>query len=264
MSSGTFYSRPKNWCVIPARLQSTRLPNKLLRSDHGEPLICTTVRRALASNVFDAVLVLTDSESIVRAVSRVEVRQENPHRDAYATSILQHAEFRNGTERVASLVSGSAGREPDVIVGLQADEPEICDDDFRNLIAATMRHPSVDCATLVGMLNPDNAVRQNVVKASTDEEMIVGDFAREPALCRRGWWLFHHLGIYAWKPSALRWYRSMPPSRNETTRNLEQMRVLENGGRIRAVMARCPPNPGIDDEESYQAFVQRAKETING
>jgi 3-deoxy-manno-octulosonate cytidylyltransferase (CMP-KDO synthetase) len=233
------------WCVIPARLNSERLPGKLLRADHGEPLLQTTILNAWRTGLFDAVIVLIDDAELLRFLNRRMPEQ--------ITTICRDGDFRNGTERVASLFAGrSAGREPQVVVALQADEPEVHGDDLKELISAAAAYPCCDMATLAGAIMPENRDRENVVKVNIGFDGFALDFRRT----RTDRAQFHHVGVYAWRPAALRWYRSLAPSGNERDLSLEQMRVLDNGGSIRVVIGQAP-FPGIDDEPSYLAFCER-------
>lgn len=243
------------WCVIPARLESTRLERKLLRDDHGEPLILTTVVNAVRSGVFDHICVVTDSEEIAAKIP------ELGHNWMFSTVYRAGEEFNNGTERVAALFKGRPiGREPRVVIALQADEPEIAAHDFGRLAEAVAAHPAVDCATLVGPLMPEWYQNPNVVKVAVSAmSQLAIDFHRDIDHLFDGehhGCAFHHAGIYGWKPDALRWYAGLSVSQNEEDRRLEQMRTLDNGGRIRTVYTQ-KLMPGIDDEQSYQAFVDR-------
>lgn len=244
------------WCVIPARLNSKRLPGKLLRADHGEPLIQSTIMNAYRSGVFAAIVVLIDDPEILRSLNRRMPEQ--------ITTVCRDGDFRNGTERVASLFANRAGREPGIVVGLQADEPEIRAEDFQALAEAAAAFPSVDCATLAAPLDPVNYENKNVVKVWANQPNgIAWDFGRLASVWPNEPQPLHHVGVYAWRPAALRWYRSLDETERERDLNLEQLRTLKNGGRIR-VATIAQAHPGIDDENSYQEFCKRFQGVHNG
>ena len=121
--------------IIPARLQSSRLPEKLLLAETGKPLLQYTWEQACRAKSLAAVIVATDSEEIARAVrgfgGRVEMTGEHP----------------SGTDRVAEVVRRSC-RDADIVVNIQGDEPEI-DPQYIDLLVKTLtEHPGSEMSTL--------------------------------------------------------------------------------------------------------------------
>ena len=221
--------------VIPARLESTRLPRKVLLAETGKTLIEHVHERARLVRGADEVVVATDHESIVEAV------------EAFGgTALMTSVDHPSGTDRAAEV---ARARPADVIVNVQGDEPELEPRDVDALIEAMT--PDVEMGTLVhpGL---DDALQADpsVVKAVVEAGWAV-DFRREPTPGGR-----RHLGIYAYRADFLQRFPALPRSEREIERNLEQMRALDHGHRIRAVEARHA-GIGIDTPEDYAAFVRR-------
>ena len=240
--------------VVPARLQSTRLPRKLLLSETGKPLIQHTWEAASSCRFLDDVIVATDSHEIAEAVIRfggkVELTGEHP----------------SGTDRIAEVVRRCCPN-AEVIVNLQGDEPEIRVDDVRKLVDALL---SSQCqmATLATPLKNADAIRDpSCVKVVVNDQSQAMYFSRHPIpftrdrsieeLIARGefpWRL--HLGIYAFRTPFLLQLTEMPPAQLELLERLEQLRALQSGAAI-AVADVEAAAIGIDTPEDYAAFVMR-------
>ena len=221
--------------VIPARMASTRLPRKVLLKETGKPLVQHVVERARLVKGAQGVLVATDHDDIRSAVEGFG-----------GEAVMTSADHPSGSDRVAEAVR----KHPcDVVVNLQADEPEIDPGDVDALIGAMT--PDVPMATLVfdGMPEEEQGT-PSVVKAVVKDGWAV-DFRREPTPGG-----LRHLGIYAYRTDFLLALTKLPPSAREKERRLEQMRALDNGHRIRAVLARRP-GAGIDTPEDYARFLKR-------
>lgn len=243
-------------CMIPARLESTRMKRKLLRDVCGWSLIERTVEAADKCNCFDEIIVATDSEDIEKVVDA----------QADAATILT-GECLTGSDRIAEAIKISnqeAGNwqphlihDGDLIVNIQADEPEIQPEHIRALIDAALMVPGCDMATLAAPLKPGEQRKQNVVKVSVDPDGFAAEFSRSYTIDDPP--MLHHLGVYAYTPRFLKWFTSLPQTPSEQRERLEQLRALDNGARIRVAVV---PEawPGIDTEEEYQAFVKRYKE----
>jgi len=241
--------------VIPARLQSTRLPRKLLLAETGRPLIEYVWRVATDCSVLDEVIVATDSDEIARAVrdfgGRAELTGEHP----------------SGTDRVAEVVRRCCP-DADVVVNLQGDEPELSPGVISELHSALV---SSDCemATVATHIT-DAAVARDpgcvkVVVNDPGQAMYFSrsmipfprDVSPDELLSRNRYspWLLH-IGLYAFRRDFLLRLTSMPPSSLETTEKLEQLRALQSGARI-AVAVTDHPAVGIDTPDDYAKFVER-------
>ena len=226
--------RARTLLVIPARLESTRLPRKMLLKETGKYLVQHVYERALQVEGADEVVVATDHPSIVAAVESFSgnVALTSPH----------HA---SGSDRAAEV---ALARGADLVVNLQGDEPDVEPKDVSTLIAAMT--PGTEMGTLVfDGLDEDQQDDPSVVKAVVDGGWAV-DFFREPTPGG-----LRHLGIYAFAAEFLQTFTRLAPTKREKERKLEQMRALDHGHRIRAVPARHA-SIGIDTPEDYAAFVR--------
>lgn len=229
--------------LIPARHGSTRLPGKVLLDRSGKFLVQHVVERALEAPGNPRVVVLTDDDRVEAAVRSFggEVLGTSP-------------DHPSGTDRCAE----AAGVvEADVFVNLQADEPLVDPGDL-GLLAEAAAAKDTDLATLGHPFTDERALADpNAVKAIVGPDGFALDFRREVA--RRavpaGAEVLHHLGIYAWRRDRLLAFAALPPSPRERAERLEQLRAVEDGWRIRVLVARRPAF-GIDTPEDYEAFLR--------
>lgn len=224
--------------VIPARLASTRLPDKPLADIHGQPMIVRVWRRAMEADI-GPVLVAAAEAVIVEAV-----------RAAGGTAVLTDPAHPSGSDRVheAAMRHDPDGRH-DAIVNLQGDLPAIDPAAIRAALSP-LAAAEVDIATLATEIH-DEAERQdpNVVKAvlALPPGAPIGRalyFSRAVVPSGQGahW---HHIGIYAYRPAALSRFVSLPPGILELRERLEQLRALEAGMRIDAALVDTVPL-GVD------------------
>jgi 3-deoxy-manno-octulosonate cytidylyltransferase (CMP-KDO synthetase) len=240
--------------VIPARLAATRLPRKPLLRRSGKYLVEHVWERACRIEAATAVLVATDSTEIAAAVASFG-----------GEAVLTSPDCASGTDRVAE---AAEGRSEALIVNLQGDEPEFDVEDVDRLVAAMIAAPSVPMGTIASPAEPDEIERPSVVKVVRSRAGRALYFSRAaiphvrdpdteiPAAALR------HVGIYAFRRSALDQFAQLPPSPLECTEKLEQLRALENGWAIHVVIGRRAP-PGIDTERDYQEFLARVERSTN-
>lgn len=223
--------------VIPARLGSTRLPRKVLLKETGKYLVQHVYERAVRIRGADDVVVATDDEAVMRAVESFGGR-----------AVMTSPEHASGSDRAAE---AARGREVSLVVNLQADEPEIDPADVSGLIEAM--GPDVEMGTLVSedLTEPEQR-DPSVVKATVEQGWAV-DFRREPTPGAA-----RHLGIYAFRADFLQVYTRLPRTARERDRRLEQLRALDHGHAIRAVVARHR-SIGIDTPGDYAEFVTRCR-----
>ncbi len=231
--------------VIPARLESVRLPNKLLLDKTGKPLVHYAIDNALRSSAADVGLV-TDSPLIYRCVF-----------DGFKGRML--ALYRNvraecGSERLAQWLTWyDAWDTYSVVVNLQADEPCIDGRDLDNLIAACRYSGQI--STLICPLKREEREDPNCVKAWRRGNIIV-DFTRGPNLAFHGRpWL--HIGAYAFPQALLKkCLIAMPTSRSRQCK-LEQLTWLDAGDKILAVELKHSERfGGINTSQDYSEFVK--------
>ncbi len=214
--------------LIPARMASTRLPEKPLADIHGEPMIVHVWRRAIESGV-GPVVVATDEPRVVEAIERVG-----------GIAVMTRADHPSGSDRIFEALQtfDPEGRH-DVVVNVQGDLPTI---DPRAIAASVppLSDPFVDIATLaVEITRESEKTDPNVVKPVATP---VGPgrlralyFTRATAPTGPGP-LYHHVGLYAYRRKALERFVALPPSPLELRERLEQLRALEAGMRIDVVL----------------------------
>jgi 3-deoxy-manno-octulosonate cytidylyltransferase (CMP-KDO synthetase) len=236
----TLRVRSRPLVLIPARLAATRLPNKPLADIHGEPMIVHVWRRATEAGV-GPVVVATDSEEIADAVRKVG-----------GQAAMTRADHPSGSDRIfEALQAIDPDRDFDVVVNLQGDLPTL-DPAVVRASLAPLEDPEVDIATLVAeIVREEEKTAPSVVKM-VGAEVAPGRFrclyfTRATAPAGPGP-LYHHIGLYAYRRQALERFVALPPSPLETREKLEQLRALEAGMRIDAVLVDAVPL-GVDTAE---------------
>jgi 3-deoxy-manno-octulosonate cytidylyltransferase (CMP-KDO synthetase) len=230
-------------CVIPARLGSTRLPEKPLRLLAGEPLVRHVARRVAESEIADEVVVATDAPYVVTAVSDLAVRP-----------LLTRATCASGTERVAEVVRRPEYADVDMVLNVQGDEPLV---PREALVGALERVANGDdVGTAAGPLSADAWWDPNRVKVSVDGRGRALRFFRSPVARRSPHpeTVLHHVGVYAYRRDALlRWVR-LPEGDEERAERLEQLRPLAHGMTIGVSRLAEAPPPGVDTAEDLEAM----------
>lgn len=244
-------STPSALVLVPARMASTRLPGKPLADIAGVPMIVQVWRRAMEAEV-GRVVVATDDTRIRDAVLAHG-----------GEAVMTRPDHPSGSDRIFEALGtiDPDGRH-EVIVNLQGDLPTIDPASVRASVAPLV-DPSVDIATLAAeIVREEEKTNPNVVK-------VVGSpigaarlralyFTRATAPWGEGP-LFHHIGLYAWRRSALARFVALPPSTLETRERLEQLRALEAGMRIDAEIVATVPL-GVDTPED----LDRARAILAG
>lgn len=234
--------------VIPARLASTRLPQKVLRSIHGKPLIQWVWEAACAAQPTE-VIIATDAEPVRQAC-----------RAFGADAVLTAAEHSSGTDRVHEVAVARAWAHDAVIVNLQGDEPLMPPALLRRVAQLLADDPEADWATpAVPIATREEWLNPNAVKVVCDARGRALYFSRAPIPWPResagdvqaaagGGLALRHVGLYAYRVGALRRFAGLPPGQLERCEMLEQLRALEAGFHIRVAVERQAPPPGVDTE----------------
>lgn len=242
--------------VIPARLQATRLPGKPLADIHGEPMIVHVWRQAMAAAA-GRVVVAADSESIVAAI-----------RAAGGEAVMTRVDHASGSDRVYEAVNRvDPEGDAEIVVNLQGDlptlEPRLVTDCIAPLLSRGSDGRGPGIATLAAEIeDPEERANPNVVKVvGTPVRGVSGRlkalyFTRATAPHGDGP-LYHHIGIYAYRRTALEHFVSLPPSTLEKRERLEQLRALEDGIRIDVAIVDTIPL-GVDTP----ADLERARRLI--
>ena len=209
--------------IIPARLDSTRLPRKILLNLDGKPMIVHTVQRALLAKKLDRVLVAIDSEETQVALKEF----------GYET-IMTSQDHISGTDRVAEVAKIIP--EADVIVNIQGDEPLIEPNIIDKLVTLFNNNDINMSTTVSSKLTVSDLLNPNVVKAIVDEYQNVIEFKRNIFDHEIGG-VYRHIGIYGFRRETLFHFTNLAPSVREIDANLEQLRALDNGINIRALVS---------------------------
>ena len=235
--------------LIPARLASTRLPDKPLADIAGLPMVVRVAQRAALSQA-SRMVVATDSERILQACQQHSVQ-----------AVLTRADHPTGSDRLAEACALLSLDGQDRIVNVQGDEPLI-DPALINACADALDTRS-DCVMSTAAHAIDSAAdfaNPNVVKVVTDAQGRALYFSRAPI----PWWRdapaaatpatgagtpLRHIGIYGYRAGFLRRFPQLAVSPLETVESLEQLRVLWHGERIAVHLAAQAPGAGVDTPE---------------
>jgi 3-deoxy-manno-octulosonate cytidylyltransferase (CMP-KDO synthetase) len=233
---------PNAIILIPARLASTRLPGKPLADLLGVPMIVQVLRRAEAARIGEAV-VATDSEAVAAAVEKAGGR-----------AVMTRSDHVSGSDRIyEALEALDPEHRIDVVVNVQGDLPTIDPADIRTALKP-LDDPAVDIATLAAVISDlAELSNPNVVKVSgpliSRGRLHALTFTREAATGPGPH--HHHIGLYAYRRAALERFVKLPPSANEQREKLEQLRALDAGMRIDAMLVNGVP-PGVDTPEELE------------
>lgn len=252
---------PRALVVIPARLGSTRLPRKMLLCESGRYLFEHTVEGVRRARSVERIVVATDSEEILRAAHEVGVE-----------ALLTSDRHQSGTDRVHEAYEQllTRGEGPfEVVLNVQGDEPEVAGETLDPLIAAFGRGcgtQEVRMATLCTPLqSAEDSIDPSIVKVVLDREGNALYFSRAPIPASAPMnkapgpspWL-RHIGVYAFRPEALRAFCALERGTLEARESLEQLRWLEAGRSIR-VLTVSEGSVGIDTPEHYAQFLARER-----
>ncbi len=237
--------------VIPARYGSSRLPGKALADLQGKPLLYHVYHRSCRARSLDRVLIATDDERIHKAALGFG-----------AEVVLTGSEHRSGTDRIAEAIQSMAA---DIVVNIQGDEPLI---DFRSIdqtVGLLEEDSSADMATLKAPVsNVEDLVNPNVVKVVTDEKGYALYFSRAPIPYLEKeedvpGHFYRHVGLYAYRRDFLIQFTQWGPSMLEKLEDLEQLRALEHGARIKVGLTGTHVF-GVDTPED----LQRIRKLVEG
>lgn len=242
----------KKIVVIPARLESTRLPGKLLLDLHGKTVIQRVFEQCLKCKAVDDVFIATDSEEIAESAKN------------YTENILLTSkDHQSGTDRIAEAASKI---DCDIVINVQGDEPFI-DPDLIDELVEAFGDTDVMVSAVQKLQFAKDLVDPNVVKVTKDFDNYALYFSRsvvpfprdlkfdwnptEGTKVPEGFDYFKHIGIYGYKKDFLLSYAGLQPSLLEQSEKLEQLRALENGYRIKLIETSVE-SLGIDTREDYE------------
>lgn len=240
--------------LIPARLASTRLPNKPLADISGAPMVVRVAQRAMQSTAARTV-VATDSTEIIEKCAAFGV-----------SAVLTRADHPSGSDRLAEACSVLGLADDDIVVNVQGDEPLI--DPALIDAVARLLNDRPDCAMSTAAHSIDHLadfLNPNVVKVVLDAHQTALYFSRAsiPAgrdFAGKAWWEsgsllpkpLRHVGIYGYRVGFLRQFPGLPQAPLEQLESLEQLRALWHGHRIAVHITDDAPGPSVDTPEDLE------------
>ena len=208
--------------VVPARLNSKRLPRKILADLNGKPLIAHVMGRALEAKSLDKVILAVDSEETIKTLEQYNFDM-----------VLTSSDHVSGTDRIAEVIDEIPDAE--IIINIQGDEPLIEADVIDSLVDS-FNDSTVNISTIVSTkLTVSDLLNPNVVKAIVNEYQDAIEFKRNIFDLEIGG-VYRHVGIYGFRRESLIAFTRLDPSVREVESRLEQLRALDNGMPIRATV----------------------------
>ncbi|OUS00019.1 3-deoxy-D-manno-octulosonate cytidylyltransferase [Flavobacteriales bacterium 33_180_T64] len=214
--------------MIPARYSATRFPAKLMQDLEGKTVILRTYEATVATNLFDDVYVITDSDIIFNEIT-----------SNGGKAIMSKKEHESGSDRIAEAV---ADLDVDIVVNVQGDEPFTERESLEKVLEVFKDdlNKEIDLASLMVQIHDwDEISNPNTVKVIVDQNNFALYFSRSPIPYPRdkqkGARYFKHKGIYAFRKQALLDFYKLPMQFIEATEKIECIRYLEYGKRIKMV-----------------------------
>ena len=208
--------------VVPARLNSVRLPRKILADLNGKPLIAHVMERALEAKSLDKVILAVDSEETIKTLEQYNFDM-----------VLTSSDHVSGTDRIAEVIDEIPDAE--IIINIQGDEPLIEAGVIDSLVDS-FNDSTVNISTIVSTkLTVSDLLNPNVVKAIVNEYQDAIEFKRNIFDLEIGG-VYRHGGIYGFRRESLIAFTRLDPSVREVESRLEQLRALDNGMPIRATV----------------------------
>jgi 3-deoxy-manno-octulosonate cytidylyltransferase (CMP-KDO synthetase) len=205
--------------VIPARYQSSRFPGKSLAPIMGKTMIQRVFERAKTAHSLSKLVIATDDERIFKAA-----------RDFGADVLMTSSDHSSGTERVAEVA-----RQFDfpIVINIQGDEPLLRGESIEALVKVLQKRSVNMASSMTKVTDPSIIGDRNRVKVVVDKQDYALYFSRSPLPYQAADYFYQHTGIYGYQRDFLLKLSQWPPTRLEKTESLEQLRVLENGFRIK-------------------------------
>lgn len=215
--------------IIPARYGSTRFPGKPLAPILGKPMFWHVFRRASLCSRLARVVLATDSRRIAAAAEALQV-----------PFLMTRPDHPSGTDRVLEAAELLGLPENAVVVNIQGDEPALHPEMLSELVEP-FTAAEVQVATLISPMRPEQCPDRDQVKVVVDRRWNALYFSRATIPHARDGGTaayYRHIGLYAFRMTALRRFVDLGPGLLEQTEKLEQLRLLENGIPIRTVLTR--------------------------
>jgi 3-deoxy-manno-octulosonate cytidylyltransferase (CMP-KDO synthetase) len=232
--------------VIPARYHSSRFPGKVLADICGKPMIQHVYERAQKASLPQRVIVATDDERILKVVLNFK-----------GEAIMTSKTHRSGTDRLAEI----AREDPsDIFINVQGDEPLIEPNMIDQVVRPLLEDPEIPMGTLKHKIKSLEELKNpHVVKVVTDLNDMALYFSRSPIpYFRREEYRVHyrHIGLYAYRREFILKFASLQPTFLEQAEELEQLRALENGFKIKVIETEYE-SIGVDTPEDLKEVIKR-------
>jgi len=233
--------------LIPARMGSSRFPNKPLADINGKPMIIHVADRAKEANIGNIYIACAEKE-IAEIVEKYGYN-----------AILTNPDHPSGTDRIYEATQKITDNDYDVVINVQGDLPTIEPHLISDSLVA-LNNQNADISTLVCEIKDEDEINNpNIVKAIVDwdsdesSDSTTGnahDFSREAKTASDGNY-YHHIGLYAYRKDALQKFVNLEPSERELSNKLEQLRALDNGMKIEGIKVKTVPI-GVDTPEDLE------------
>ena len=235
----------KTIILIPSRLSATRLPGKPLLKINGISIISHVVKKAKKADIGE-VYVATEDKEILEDVN-----------SNGGKAIITNNKHKTGSDRIFECFEKLDLQGIDYIINLQGDEPNIDINDLKHLNKLiSLNKPEI--GTLASKINDKyKLINENIVKVITEDKLNEKNFPLAKIFKRKvnklNSNIYHHLGIYAYKPNILEKITKLKQTNNEIKNRLEQLRAMENGIKINVALSKFSPI-GVDTMEDYIAL----------
>tara|TARA_Y100001970_G_C14108925_1_gene789730 strand:- start:361 stop:1098 length:738 start_codon:yes stop_codon:yes gene_type:complete len=228
--------------VIPARLNSSRFPKKILADLGGKPMIVYVAEQASKAKKLDKVVIAIDDKETQKALEGFDYN-----------FVMTSKNHQSGTDRVSEVVKKES--EAEIIINIQGDEPLI-DPDLIDGLVNLFKDNEVEMGTIISRkITVSELLDKNIVKAILDEKQNIKDFKRNVYDIEIGA-VYRHIGIYAYTRDVLFKFQSFLPSEREIEKSLEQLRALDNGIKIRGLITNCD-QIAVDTIEDFNRVKDR-------
>ena len=224
--------------IIPARLNSKRFPRKLLEKINGIPLILMTYQNLFSMNIFDKIIVATDSLEISNLIKKNG-----------GEVFISNKEHFSGSDRVSE---ASGNYKSDIVINVQGDEPFVKSIDIKKIINffRDKQNKNIPVVSLIYQTNnPQKINDENFVKVVTDKNDFAMYFSRSkiPFLRNidKNFSFYIHVGVYGFLSKSITQFSNLKPSKLEKIEMLECIRFIENGHKMKMILI-DNPTIGID------------------
>lgn len=237
--------------VIPARYASTRFPGKALANISGKPMIQHVYESASKSKLLNRIIVATDDKRIFNAV-----------KNFWGEVVMTSGKHKSGTDRIGEVAKSTNIGNAGIIVNIQGDEPLI---DYRNIdkaIEPLIRDKKINVSTLCCKITDIKVINDpNTVKVVFDKDKFAVSFSRSIKPFNKTKYkanYYKHIGLYVYRKDYLLKFIKLKPAKSELAEKLEQLRILENGEKIKVVVTKIDSH-SVDTKEDLKKLNKRYK-----